>query len=69
MTAFLQSGLIILLWCLVPKEYHLIWPLVIFFVAGFFLVRRLVPLSNEKRHSPVICRRWIMMQIRRLRQD
>ena len=149
MAAFLHSGLIILLWCLAPGKYHLVYPLAIFFVvgsttiaawnsvgpyfllavpedkrtstsvccslfdgalaglcamcispqllllgerlaagapgllryriyymltipffvAGFFLVRRLVPLSDEKRHRLVIYRRWIMMQTHRHRQD
>ena len=148
LVAFLHSGLIISLWCLAPREYHLIWPLAIFFVvgsttiaawnsvgpyfllavpeekrtstsvctsffdgalaglcamciaplllrmgahlaagepgiqryriyymltipffiAGFFVVRMLVPLSGEKRHRLVIYRRWIMMQIHSRRQ-
>ena len=39
-----------------------------FFAAGFFVVRRLVPLSSEKRRRLVIYRRWIMMQIHNRRQ-
>ena len=148
LVAFMHSGLIITLWCLAPKEYHIIWPLVIFFVvgsttiaawnsvgpyfllavpeekrtstsvcasvfdgalaglcamciaplllrlgahlaagepgilryriyymltipffvAGFFVVRLMVPLSDEKRHRLTAYRRWIMMQIRSHRQ-
>ena len=148
MIAFMHSGLIILLWCLAPTEYHLLYPLAIFFVfgsttiaawnsmgpyfllavpedkrtstsvctslfdgalaglcamciappllrlgaylaadapgilryriyylltiplfvAGFFVVGMLVPLSDEKRHRLVTYRRWIAMQIRSRRQ-
>ena len=148
LVAFLHSGLIILLWCFAPKEYHLIYPLAIFFVfgsttiaawnsvgpyfllavpeekrtstsvctsffdgalsglcamciapqllrlgaylaagepgllryriyymltipffiVGFFVVRMLVPLSDEKRHRLVTYRRWIMMRVRCRRQ-
>ena len=39
-----------------------------FFVAGFFVVRLLVPLSDEKRHKLVTYRRWIMTQIHHRRQ-
>ena len=50
-------------------RYRIYYMLTIpFFIAGFFVVRRLVPLSCEKRHRLVTYRRWIMTQIRHHRQ-
>ena len=39
-----------------------------FFVAGVFVVRRIVPLSDEKRRRFETYRRWIILQIHRRRQ-
>ena len=51
------------------QRYRIYYMLTIpFFVAGFFVVRRLVPLSDEKRHRLIVYRRWIMMQVRSHRQ-
>jgi len=50
-------------------RYRIYYMLTIpFFIAGFFIVRLMVPLSDEKRHRLIAYRRWIMMQIRSHRQ-